>query len=174
MLREKIWDLEDWFEDEPSPSKTLLLMTGCVVLNFAISLAVVAIYAKFGVHPLSSGTIDSNEVINGTIPANVFLSGVFIEEIVFRAPLSIAVFIFGECAPVLIVASLISSIIFGFIHGDIWNVACQGVGGLIYCVIFLKTGGFNGKVVKPLAVTYLTHLMYDGLILVLIGLSAAG
>ena len=73
------------------------------------------------------------------------------EEVIFRLiPLSIATLILGRSKYVLIVA-IISSIVFGIRHGDLFNIFKQGVGGFILCLMYLKCGGFQEGLIENLS-----------------------
>ncbi|GEM_PF-5838991 len=55
----------------------------------------------------------------------------------------------------------ILSVIFGILHGGIIFIAIQGMLGFIFCLIFLKTGGLRGALVKPLLCSTATHAVYN-------------
>ncbi len=81
------------------------------------------------------------------------------EELVFRfIPLFIAVKIAGVSWWVLLVA-VVSSIVFGQLHGTVKNIFTQGPGGLLYCLLFLKCGGFQGgeHLLLALATVIIVH-----------------
>lgn len=65
------------------------------------------------------------------------------EELFFRVPL---VFIFTVChnnPKIFIAFIVIFSAIFGLCHGNIYNIVLQGFHGLIFSLVFIKTGGLN-------------------------------
>lgn len=68
------------------------------------------------------------------------------EEFDFRAPLFLVAFI-----PQLVIpAVLLFSALFGWLHGDLSNLAIQGVSGIIFSVMFLKFGGMQRSILKGL------------------------
>lgn len=64
----------------------------------------------------------------------------------------------------LLIVSVISSLIFGFLHGGWINVALHGVSGLTVCLLFLKTGGWHGNYEKAIVAVFVIHFMYNGII----------
>lgn len=86
-----------------------------------------------------------------------------LEEILFRGHLVLAVKKYGKSVKVLIVAVLLS-VIFGWIHGGIIHIFIQGVNGFVWCLLFLKSGGFQQRYIKAFATTIAVHSMYNGII----------
>lgn len=84
----------------------------------------------------------------------------FFEELLFRAPfLYLAV---RYCRLFLLPTVLISSVIFGYVHGDISNIFIQGVAGILFSVTFLKCGGMAGKFLKPTLSGMVFHAVLNG------------
>ena len=87
----------------------------------------------------------------------------FVEELLSRLPLSLM------CkwgaprnakAQVLFVISM--GLLFGTWHSlesgsEIFAMCMQGVGGIMLGLVYLWTGGYNGKTVKPLVITTVIH-----------------
>ena len=95
-------------------------------------------------------------ILTWIFPGQLFSLAVM-EEIVFRfVLLGGAIQIWGATWPVLLVM-IISSIVFGLMHGGPVNVLLQGVGGLVFCVIFLKCGAFGHNFLMALMVTAIAH-----------------
>jgi membrane protease YdiL (CAAX protease family) len=100
-----------------------------------------------------------------------------IEELIFRFPLSCAVITWGVSKKVL-GAALVSSLIFGFLHGGCTNfgfiyegvhhIFLQGVGGLFYCLLYLKCGGLNKRFLKPIVVTTIAHATYNSAVALIV------
>ena len=68
------------------------------------------------------------------------------EELYFRAPLFFVAFI-----PQLVIPAIfLFSVLFGWLHGDLSNLAIQGVSGIILSVMFLKFGGMQRNIFKGL------------------------
>lgn len=65
----------------------------------------------------------------------------------------------------LFVAVLCSSVIFGYVHFGLKSILLQGVGGLVLSIVYVKCGGFNGKVIKPLLVSTLVHSLYNNVLI---------
>ncbi len=83
------------------------------------------------------------------------------EEVIFRLlPISIALEESGADSAVWTTA-VISSIIFGWAHGNIYHVLIQGVGGFISCWFFLYTGGWNRRYLKATTASVCLHLFFN-------------
>ena len=94
-----------------------------------------------------------------TLP-NLFVAA-FSEEVVFRfVPLSIALaggFTFAG----IMGTAVVSSVIFGLGHGGIAHIGIQGVAGFVWCLLFLKCGGFHRHYVRATLVTTMGHVLYN-------------
>lgn len=110
----------------------------------------------WGYHPNSSRT--GNVVIK---PVILILYGAMIEEILFRwIP-------FGICFDNLsarhhmrasvLVYILVSVCFFGYLHGDMSNIALQGVAGGIFGALYLKASEFTLRPTKGLIASTLCH-----------------
>jgi hypothetical protein len=88
-------------------------------------------------------------------------AGIVMEEVLFRLPLAFAVRYLRFVGVLLSV--LVLSIAFAWVHGNLstGRLLLQGMGGIVLSVIFLKCGGLNGKVLKPLAVCVGYHITWD-------------
>ncbi len=88
---------------------------------------------------------------------------VFVEEVLFRwIPLVIAVSLFRK--PKYIIASaLLSSLLFGILHGGIINIFGQGVAGFYLSVIFLKFGGLQNKFIRALYISFSAHFLFNAI-----------
>lgn len=109
-------------------------------------------------------------ILRWSFPFRLFRA-VAIEEILFRFfPLTVAIQIWGATWPTVMIA-FFSSILFGWIHGNIYNVLIQGVGGLIFCFIFLKCGGFDHRLVQALFFSIAAHYLFNSLIALIVVLT---
>ena len=57
--------------------------------------------------------------------------------------------------------ALALSIAFGLVHGSFKNIFVQGIGGLVYSIIFLKCGGFQRRFFKAIASSTLAHAAFN-------------
>ncbi len=71
-----------------------------------------------------------------------FLSALW-EELFFRVPLVFLFTIHRNNPKVFIVFLVIFSAIFGLCHGSAYHIILQGFHGLIFSLVFIKTGGLN-------------------------------
>lgn len=74
----------------------------------------------------------------------------------------------------IITVVIISSAIFGYVHGNLFNILLQGVSGVIFCAFYLRTlfkRRFAGKSVKyqlrPLMSSSLYHTLCNSLLIIL-------
>lgn len=99
------------------------------------------------------------------------ITGAMIEEGAFRfAPLFLYWFIYDEFSSSdsflrgVVPVSILSSVVFGYIHGGWFTLPVQGVSGIIFSVVYLKFGGMQGKVILPFVASSITHFFYNGFI----------
>jgi len=92
-----------------------------------------------------------------------------LEEWVFRLlPFAICIGSYGRRSGRAIMAvSVVSSIIFGWVHGGPQFIPFEGVGGLIYCIVFIKCGGFQERYAKATACSTVTHYSFNLFVIVL-------
>ena len=102
-------------------------------------------------------------VLTWEFPGQVFYLAVM-EELVFRfVLLGGAVQIWGATWPVLLVM-VASSIVFGLMHGGPVNVLLQGVSGIVFCIVFLKCGGFDQNFLMALMIVAITHCIFNSIV----------
>lgn len=87
---------------------------------------------------------------------------VFSEEYIFRYfPLSIVTAVAKSNTHALLVTGVVSSVIFGWLHGGVLNILMQGMGGFFYCILYLKCGGLQDNHKKALATTSSVHFLFN-------------
>jgi membrane-anchored protein YejM (alkaline phosphatase superfamily) len=108
-----------------------------------------------------------------TVSLGTLAARVFFEEIIFRTPLLIVIWLqkwLGRSLAVVLITSVVLSVLFGLVHGSIANIFTQGVGGLIWSVLFLKSGGMQGKFFKPIATATAAHFIWDAMLIAIVRL----
>ena len=63
-----------------------------------------------------------------------------------------------------IATSILSSAVFGYLHGGAVYILLRGIPGLIYCGVFLKCGGWSRRPFKALLFTTLAHFSHNALV----------
>jgi hypothetical protein len=82
------------------------------------------------------------------------------EEVRFRLPLAIPTRLV-KSGPLAVIGTAVGfSLLFSYIH-DGGNRVTQVTGALLYCGMYLKAGGWKGKILKPLAVVVFAHLAFN-------------
>jgi len=105
----------------------------------------------------------------------LLIAGSFVEEVFFRfLPLAIAIVIFGRNAtmrPYILVVAILFSVLFGFAHGaHPFFLFLQGVGGFVYCIVFLKVSGMSTQyVMRAFLTVWMMHVAWN---IGILGLSA--
>lgn len=83
-----------------------------------------------------------------------------VEELFFRWPL--ALFLEKSARPMFVLlAALLSSVIFGYAHGGWINIFIQGVFGFVLSLVFIKCGGNSKNFWKALGSSFAVHYAYD-------------
>ncbi len=126
------WDLlKSWLRQEPSDFTECFWMSlNCWLAITAWSFISLCILQMTGV--LAKISLRMN-------PLEIF-SAAFMEELMFRlAFLGPFIFFWGKRnIGLLLTISFISSVLFGFAHGHLYNLFIQGIGGFIICLFFIK------------------------------------
>lgn len=90
----------------------------------------------------------------------IIIAVVVIEEILYRF---LPVWICAkktESSRAIILIMVISSIVFGLVHGGYHYIFIHGVYGFFLGVTFLKCGGFQKRYLKATAVTAMAHVIF--------------
>lgn len=159
---QKLWI---WLEQEATDIEEIL---GLIWIFFCIDIAV-SLIGIFVVEIIIGVKLPECGVYLLKYPFYLFvlmlMGAVAIEEFIFRfIPLSIAYLLARKIwnFPFLfIVFAVVSSFFFGWAHGTIYNVLIQGVSGILICLLFLKCGGYQGRIFKALLVTSCYHFFFN-------------
>ena len=146
-----------WLARFPTRREAVIVVAGLFVADWAWSLLVANTYIALGIAP--------EPIMN---PSLSFLSAVqavafaaVSEELVFRiVPLS---YFIKNCGIgwKTIRALVISSILFGLIHGDVRYVLIQGVSGLMFGVLFIKFSDKGTHLVLASSMAIAIHFLFD-------------
>lgn len=150
-----------WLYVEPTGFTWWSFLAKITAINFFITLLLGTILDAAGAPLRDETTILS--MLQKTPLVFLFfflpLSAAF-EETLFRLPL--ALFIQMNIPPMyLLVVAALLSVIFGYAHGGWWQVPLQGVGGFIFCLVFLKCGGLEEKFGKAFFSSSCAHLLLN-------------
>ncbi|NQU83941.1 MAG: CPBP family intramembrane metalloprotease [Parcubacteria group bacterium] len=152
--------LINWLSKEAKGIEVIKLMACCLILDVVLTIVAMVSVLLYDVDFFSIRDVFS---ISPYLPFTLMFWA-FIEEVLFRfVPLALAVVIFGKSRKVIAIA-LMSSIIFGFLHGGLVYIFIQGVDGFLWCLLFLKCGGFQWKNFKPLLICTTVHASLNGTI----------
>lgn len=118
---------------------------------------------SFGSYPRFNAPPIGLPILTWKFPGQIFSLAV-IEEVTFRfVLLGGAIQIWGATWPVLLVM-VISSIVFGLMHGGPVNILLQGVSGVVFSIVFLKCGGFDHAFLMALMVAAITHCIFNTIV----------
>lgn len=148
-----------WLTTPVRDRKVYLWILGSLIVGYIKVSVVFAIFDLLGLtlHPQASEA-KINITSSGLPFFLIFMA--LIEEVIFRLPLAVAVEAEAEKSAILLFALLLS-LAFGLAHGSILNIFIQGFGGFIYCILFLKCGGYQKKYSQALAVTTTAHFLWN-------------
>jgi len=158
--------LEIWLEDEPRGRRLFFWMVLPALGLFFYNLILTGIISLFILLDLDDDPVEFGiKIVSFKLPI-ILLGVAFIEELLFRlAPLSLA--LYGpensKITDVLVMV-VISSIIFGVLHGGYFNILFQGVDGLVFCLVFLKCGGWHHCYWKAIGASTVCHAFFNLLI----------
>lgn len=137
-----------------------------VHLIYSLLLLLVFHALKIG---LPSPTAEPIQIFDPYFPVIIIIV-IIAEEFLFRAPL-ICLVASGLSVGYIIIGALLFSAVFGWYHGGVSNIFIQGVGGFIYCLLFLKCGGLQRKFWKAILSSTSAHMLFDGFLVGLIVLT---
>jgi membrane protease YdiL (CAAX protease family) len=140
------------------------------VLIVILNAEVVSFFSGAGVKvppvPVPKELITQIQTLSWFLPFNLFQFA-FVEELAFRAfPLSTG-FSLGLRVKGLMFIAIVSSVVFGYLHGGYTHIFIQGISGLIFCIIYLKCGCLEHKFFKPLFSATLAHASFNGMIILI-------
>lgn len=152
--------LVDWLRVEPTGTAFWKFLGLSVIVIFGFATWVEIILNIASLTPKDSKVLE-DLLLNHTILIFSLLPLMAaIEELIFRLPLRI--FLKRNATPVtLCVVTLVLSFFFGYGHGGWIGVPIQGVVGIIFCVVFLKCGGFQKKYWKAFLSSTAVHFAYN-------------
>lgn len=140
--------LISWLDKEVKGIKVFYFIV--VILLIDILYHAIFIFVSWPVtdyFPSGFSSVGDIKILTWYFPFFLFFAALG-EEIIFRAiPLAYARLLFGKSDKVIYVA-IVFSIIFGLCHGGVSNIFTQGVGGFLYCIVFLKCGGFQDEKIR--------------------------
>ena len=153
--------LKSWLLDEPVYWKLpiYILFASFTLLAIGITIGSALYFLEIDTPPRPD--IETLVRMEWDAVISIVLVWVLAEEFFFRfLPIMIGRSLLNSM-PITILLCLISSIIFGYLHGNHWNILVQGVIGMGFCLIYLKCGGINKKIVKPYLTTSAVHFLYN-------------
>ena len=148
----------DWLREEARDIYLLRLIALFLILDFLWCIAIGSII-KNKLHPILP-----SRFLQFPMPLIILSISIdaFIEEVLFRLiPLYTAVKIFSKKSYLILGVAIISSVIFGVLHGSPWNILIQGEGGLLYSLLYLKSGGLQGNHNKAISASTFLHASFN-------------
>lgn len=167
--------LERWLEKEAIGIEVVKPIIFCAVAYFLYTLSIFFILVLiFGMPERSPRENYSEDIVRLPILVwdfpLVLLYLAAIEEFLFRVILLYLVMLVSRMVlgkrdfGYVLFAIVWSSIYFGYIHGGIIHIFIQGVAGVLFCLVFLKCGGYQGKIAKAFYCSTLCHALVNLLI----------
>lgn len=109
------------------------------------------------------------QIIGWSLPFVIFFYA-FREELMFRFPIYFVASMVGVNRFVLVYAFILS-IGFGVAHGSWVNIFIQGFAGIYWSILYIKCGGGQGRVFKPLLASSFAHFAFNGILFLQVILS---
>ena len=154
--------IEDWLLKEAEGWEVVGWVFAGAVAIVSYSMAISTFVSRIIASQLNSGHLQYVLSQPPYVIILMILAAAFIEEVIFRGlPTFFARRIFGERVAVILIIAVMSSVVFGWIHGGPIKVLMQGVCGFIFYLIFLKCGGMRGKYAKALIASTMTHALVN-------------
>lgn len=148
-----------WLEDEPSGWRLAKLMVYFWLLDLALNYLIAGLLMAAGVTvPKAREGRVPIPIYSAELPTTL-VQAALKEEALYRLPLVVVRWAPLPLSGVLGGAAVLS-LLFTLAHGG-GSVLLQGLGGLLYCLLFLKGGGWNRKLWKPYLVVVGQHLAFN-------------
>lgn len=163
--------MNSWFIKEEHGNNLLRLCVIVLIFNSLWPIIyALTLYKLFGSDDSNVGNfVDEAHQGVGVLIFSVVESA-FIEELIFRTSFVILGYYSlhyvrflrqSNHAHVYFFLALISSTLFGIVHGGYQNICVQGVHGFTMFLIFLKSGGPQNRLVKATFVTTAYHAWFN-------------
>jgi len=152
--------LAEWLKREPTGFWNILN----VIIFYTLVAWVYSVAATFlaAIIGLYINDFDSPYYASAVWMLKFIIPLAIFEEFLFRFfPLAAANEIFRRNIYAVSIVAIVASARFGYLHGGWICVPIQGVGGLIFCLIFLKCGGYNRRYLKGLVSSSTAHILYN-------------
>jgi membrane protease YdiL (CAAX protease family) len=150
--------LFEWLKKEPGNRATLFLIFACLVIEVLYRYNIDSyLISRHLIAPL--GAKHKIPILTWHFPF-FLLYAAACEELVFRLPLGFLAERWGASYKLLI-GVILSSMLFGIIHGNPYHLLMQGVSGILYSMIFLKCGGSNRNYIKAFLSCIAAHFLYN-------------
>lgn len=150
----------NWLKKEVTGKWLLVYIFGFGIVSIPYCLGCLLFLDYLNIGPVKR-TVNLTWFVSIITPFLIFPMA-FLEECLFRLPLSMAI---NNSWPdkKLFYLILIVSLVFGALHGNAINVAIQGIDGILLSIIFLKCGGCQrhyGKALITCATAHACKNMY--------------
>lgn len=132
----------NWLKDEWTGWKLLFGPILCLLISLAYLKLVMVSGISFFQSPVKpTPPLLTLGILIGLV-LYYFLCALW-EELLFRVPIVLLFSIHRNNPKIFITFIIAFSAIFGLCHGSIYNIILQGFHGLIFSLVFTKTGGLN-------------------------------
>ena len=161
LLTKMIQKIKDWILDEPKDKKQFFkAIWSTVKLAFFVNIVVIILTWIFGLKISPRNGTGETNIFEWKFPLEI-ISSVGIEEFLFRwLPVAITYESgFGVIGKIIV--GVLSSGIFGYLHGGISHIFLQGAHGFISYLLFLKTSNMGKNHLKGFSATFLEHLIFN-------------
>jgi len=158
MGKLKKW-LETTVANRAIPLLIFVTIIVIVLYNFSFLFVILSYFPTYLDGPNNVGKIPSDFSI---VNALEILGYVAVEEWLFRLmPFYIMYYYRDHLTPLLVVLTLGIVIYFGYIHGGVRYIPIQGASALALTVVFMKTGFWEGKLVKAFCCSTACHFLWN-------------
>jgi membrane protease YdiL (CAAX protease family) len=168
--------LVEWVRKEPKgfgeTTTTVIQIVLVMLLSTLLGNGLAVLWNLFA--PAAINSQELKEIIAERASASLYsvvellVAAATLEELLYRAlPLLATFWLLRRCGKseyrmqafgVILIAT---SVLFGVRHGNSFNIFAQGIDGVIFGLLYLKCGGWEGKFYKPYSLAVATHFLWD-------------
>jgi len=146
------------------------LLLWLLLFDFVIAVSSVSLFQIQGVE-LPETVTEETPILSLLFLIEIVLISLF-EEGIFRIIPLVLVMKMTKKHSIIFGVAVLSSVVFGWIHGSVYNILIQGFGGMLYSIVFVKYSQNGSRFLQASLVVICLHTVFNGivgLILLLLG-----
>ena len=160
----------DWIFRPPTAKEYMRLPFIVLGLDLLYNLAVIIVLVLLGIDPEPVDDTHAVPIASWWFVLSIVWVSIE-EEVIFRIIPLVLLLRYVRNRVIIMVAVLAISALFGYVHHGWESIAMQGVGGVLYSILFIKYAENGTRYYQASAVVILVHTIYNAIIMMIYGAS---